>query len=98
MREQIFTLNADGDILEKPNKIYISYKHGKNFCEVRPQANGLKIWLDISFEDLDDPNELGRDVSNVGHYGTGQVETKISDQTELEKVMYLIEQSYRQTL
>jgi predicted transport protein len=98
LREQIFSLNIDDDILEKPNKIYISYKHGKNFCEIRPQANGLKIWLDIPYEDLDDPNKLGRDVSNVGHYGTGQVETKVSSQAELEKVMYLIEQSYRQTI
>jgi predicted transport protein len=98
LREQIFSLNIDDDILEKPNKIYISYKHGKNFCEIRPQANGLKIWLDISYNDLDDPNNLGRDVSNVGHYGTGQVETKISSQAELEKIMYLIEQSYRQTI
>jgi predicted transport protein len=98
LREQIFSLNIDDDILEKPNKIYISYKHGKNFCEIRPQANGLKIWLDIPYEDLDDPNKLGRDVSNVGRYGTGQVETKVSSQSELEKVMYLIEQSYRQTI
>ena len=98
LREQIFSLNVDDDILEKPNKIYISYKHGKNFCEIRPQANGLKIWLDITYNDLDDPNKLGRDVSNVGHYGTGQVETKISSQSELEKIMHLIEQSYRQTI
>ena len=98
LREQIFSLNIDDDILEKPNKIYISYKHGKNFCEIRPQANGLKIWLDITYSDLDDPNKLGRDVSNVGHYGTGQVETKISSLSELEKIMYLIEQSYRQTI
>ena len=98
LREQIFVINADGDILEKPNKIYISYKHGKNFCEIQPQSNSLKIWLDIPSSELDDPDKLTRDVSKVGHHGTGQVETKLSALSELEKIMFLIEQSYRQTL
>lgn len=98
LKERIFALNADGDILEKPNKIYISYKHGKNFCEVRPQSKEIKIWLDISFNELDDPKKLSRDVSQVGHYGTGEVETKLGNLSELDDVMNLIEQSYKQTL
>lgn len=98
LKERIFALNVDGDILEKPNKIYISYKHGKNFCEVRPQSKEIKIWLDISFTELDDPKKLSRDVSQVGHYGTGEVETKLGNLSELDDVMNLIEQSYKQTL
>lgn len=98
LKERIFALNVDNDVLEKPNKIYISYKHGKNFCEVRPQSKEIKIWLDIPFSDLDDPKKFSRDVSNVGHYGTGEVETKLGSLAELEDVMYLIEQSYNQTL
>ena len=98
LKERIFALNVDNDVLEKPNKIYISYKHGKNFCEVRPQSKEIKIWLDIPFNDLDDPKKFSRDVSNVGHYGTGEVETKLGSLAELEDVMYLIEQSYNQTL
>lgn len=98
LKERIFSLNVGDDILEKPNKIYISYKHGKNFCEVRPQSKEIKIWLDIPYGDLDDPKKLSRDVSNVGHYGTGEVETKLGNLSELGDVMYLVEQSYKQTL
>jgi len=98
LRERIFALNVDDDILEKPNKIYISYKHGKNFCEVHPQSKDIKIWLDISYSDLDDPKKIGRDVSKVGHHGTGEVETKLGNLSELDDVMNLIEQSYKQTL
>lgn len=98
LREKVFALNAEGDIIEKPNKIYISYKHGKNFCEIRPQSKEVKIWLDISFSELDDPKKLSRDVSQVRHYGTGEVETKFGNLSELDDVMYLIEQSYKQTL
>ena len=97
-REKVFALNADGDILEKASKIYVSYKHGKNFCEVAFLANSMKIWLDIPFSDIDDPNKLCRDVSKVGHHGTGHTETKLSNNSEIENIMYLVEQSYRQTL
>jgi predicted transport protein len=98
LRDQIFAINAEEDILEKPNKIYISYKHGKNFCEIQPQSNGLKIWLDIPSSELNDPDKMTRDVSKVGHHGTGNVETKLSTLSDLEKIILLIEQSYRQTL
>ncbi len=97
-RERIFALNVDGDILEKASKIYVSYKHGKNFCEVAFLANSMKIWLDIPFSDIDDPNKLCRDVSKVGHHGTGHTETKLSNVSEVDNVMFLVEQSYRQTL
>jgi len=97
-RERIFALNVDGDILEKASKIYVSYKHGKNFCEVAFLANSMKIWLDIPFSDIDDPYKLCRDVSKVGHHGTGHTETKLSNVSEVDNVMFLVEQSYRQTL
>jgi predicted transport protein len=97
-RERVFALNVDGDILEKASKIYISYKHGKNFCEVQFLANSMKIWLDLPFSDIDDPSKLCRDVSKIGHHGTGHTETKLSTISEIDSIMYLVEQSYRQTI
>lgn len=98
LREQIFDLADDDSIIEKANKMYISYKHGKNFCEVRIQAKALWIWLDIHQAELDDPYELTRDVTNIGHYGTGQVDLKLTSLSDIDKVIGLIEQSFRQTL
>ncbi len=98
LRERIFLLNDDSDIIEKPNKIYVSYKHGKNFCEIQIQANKLKIWLDIPHAELDDPKKISRDVSKIGHHGTGTTETNFSDLSELDAVLNLVEQSYKQTL
>jgi len=98
LREKIFAIAEDGEIAEKANKMYISYKHGKNFCEVRIQAKALWIWLDINQAELHDPHELTRDVSNIGHYGTGQVDLKLSSLSDLEKVVGLIEQSYKLTI
>jgi predicted transport protein len=98
LRERIFALSEGDTITEKANKMYIGYKHGKNFAEVRLQSKLLQIWLDISAEELEDPYQLARDVENIGHYGTGDVEVRLSDLKDLDKVMALVEQSYKQTV
>ena len=99
LREGIFAwAGEEGDIIETPNKLYISYRHGKNFCEVQVQARALKVFIDISPADLHDPQEMGRDVSSVGHWGTGHVQVKIDDIDQVGYVLGLIEQAYRLTL
>ena len=53
VREGIFALaREDGDIIETSNKLYIAYRHGRNFCELVVQAGGLKSYLDIPHSDL----------------------------------------------
>jgi predicted transport protein len=78
--------------------MYIGYKHGKNFCEVRIQTRAILIWLDIAPAELDDPSQVVRDVSTTGHYGTGKVEVKLTNSNQLDKVMRLVEQSFKQTV
>ena len=98
LRDRILGLAEEGEIVEKAHKIYIGYKHGKNFCEVYLQAKIIQIWLDISISELDDPTHLVRDVSKIGHHGTGNSEIRLSNSSEIESVMNLIEQSFRLTL
>ncbi len=98
LRDHIFTFAEEGEIVEKFNKMYIGYKHGKNFCEVRIQTAALKVWLDIPLSELKDQLGLVRDVSDIGHYGTGQVEMHLSNSTDINNAVPLIEQSFLQTI
>ena len=84
--------------LKTPNKLYVSYRHGRNFCEVEVQARSLKIHIDIPHAELYDPLGIARDVSNVGHWGTGDTQVKVEDLEQADYVLGLIEQAYRQTL
>lgn len=97
LRERILAFDED-EIIEKANKMYIGYKHGKNFCEVKVQSQGLKMWLDIAPEDLHDPLHLSKDVRDIGHHGTGDTEVRLASLTQLESVLKLIEQAYQQTV
>jgi len=98
LRDAILTLGEEGEIVEKANKMYIGYSHGKNFAEIRIQSNGIKVWLDIPYIDLEDPLNLARDVQEIGHYGTGQVEINLTTLEKLKYVITLIKQSYQQTI
>ena len=98
LRDRIIQLDENDEITEKPLKTYIGYKHGINFCEVQIQTKLLKLWLDIPYSFLDDPYNIARDVTDLGHYGTGDVEVKVADYDELEKAMFLVEQAYQHTM
>jgi predicted transport protein len=99
LRERILGLgSADAEIVETVNKLYVSYRHGKNFVEVQVQAKGLKLSLDIPYSELHDPRGMARDVSSVGHWGTGDVAVKFQDAKDLEYVLGLIEQAYVYTI
>ena len=99
LRQNIMGLaTEEGDIIETPNKLYISYRHGKNFCEVQFMAKGLKLFLDLDISEISDPKQIVRDMSNKGHWGTGNIEIRLNSLDEIEYVRDLIEQAYRLTL
>ena len=94
-RERIFELqSADGELVEVFRKMYIGYKRGKNFCEVHLYQNELVIWLDLPFSDLKDPHKLAVDASGKGHWGTGEVEIRLSNLADVDSVMELVKQAY----
>lgn len=86
--------NLDAGVREEVRKQYIAYKLTTNFVEVVPLTNELKLFLDITIEELNDPHGLGRDVTAVGHWGTGSVEVRLSSFEQLEAVMDLVRQSF----
>jgi predicted transport protein len=98
LRNHIFQLNSDETLTEKATKNYIAFRHGKNFCEVWIQSSKLKIWIDMSTNEVNDPFNITRDVSKVGHWGTGDLEVTLEDETQLDQVMDVIEQAYRLTV
>jgi predicted transport protein len=82
-----------GNIEIKPKKKYIAFVCGKNIVDIHPQQKALKIWLNLSLGELDDPKQLTRDVSNTGHWGNGDYEIRISSDENLEYILSLIKQT-----
>lgn len=64
-------LNLTNDIEIKPQKLYIAFKKDGNIACIALLKKGLKIFIDVSAGQLDDPKALAKDVSQIGHWGTG---------------------------
>ncbi|NCC71054.1 hypothetical protein EOM09_05725 [bacterium] len=92
LKNQIMLFNEKIDVV--PKKHYIAFKIEKNFVDILPQKNKIKLWLNLSKGKLKDINSITRDVSNVGHWGNGDYEISFSKSNELPIIISLIKQSY----
>lgn len=87
-------LNLASDLEIKPKKLEIGMtKNGKIFSDIVFLKSGLKIFINLKKGDLDDPKNLMRDVSNIGHWGNGDYEVIVNDTKNLEYLMSLIKQA-----
>mgnify|MGYP000577485022 FL=1 len=87
-------LNFD-NIEVKPKKKYIAFVSGRNVVDIHPQRKALKIWINMTIGELDDPKGITRDVSSTGHWGNGDYELQIKSDEHLEYILSLIKQSIK---
>lgn len=53
----------------------------------------LKIWINLKKGTLKDPQNIMRDVSTIGHWGNGDYELIVDDNSNLEYIMFLVKQA-----
>lgn len=89
-------LNLDDNVNVQPKKQTIGFRVENNiFCDIVIQSRGLKIYVNLKSGDLQDEKEIARDVSNVGHWGNGSYEIKMSDSEDLEYILSLLKQALK---
>lgn len=87
-------INLSDDIEVKPQKHYMTFKkNNRNLVSIEIQQTCLKLYINLKRGELDDPKNIARDVSSIGHYSTGDYELKISDDKNLEYIMSLVKQA-----
>ena len=95
LKERILAI--DKDIIEDPKKYYIAYKTTRNFVDIVFKKSKLKLYINMKTGTLDDPRGLARDLEtpvHIGHWGNGDYEVEVSEHTDIDYVMDLIQQSY----
>lgn len=88
----------DPGVTEVFLKTVIAYKAETNFVDVIPQAKALKLILNLSFHELQDPEKMARDVAEIGSLGTGDVEVHLRDSTQLPYIMGLVRQAFEKQM
>lgn len=87
------TLNLADGIEVKPQKDYIAFKKDRNIVCYELQKKQMKIFVGAKWGTIDDSKGLARDVSQVGHYGTGDYQIQVDNDNDLEYIMSLIKQT-----
>lgn len=95
-RKQVLALNPC--VTEEFLKLYVAYKAETNFVDVVPQAKRMRLSLNMPFADISDPKGLCKDTTNIGRWGNGDVEVRLSSFEELPYVMGLVRQSFEQQM
>lgn len=89
-------LGLGDDVSKKTLQNYFAFRRIKNFAcvEVKPSLGVLRLYLKVAPDDVTLEEGFTRDVRNVGHFGTGDLEVTIGTAADLERAMTLITQSY----
>ncbi len=93
IREYITGL--DTSIEETPKKQYIAYKTSQNFVCLETSRNKITLFLKLNPDEIKPLPRQARDVTRIGHFGTGDFELTIKDMSDFEETKQLINQSLK---
>src|ERR1017187_9841102 len=92
---QEFVLGLDAAIQEVPKKFYVAYKLSQNIVCMEVKKKNVILYLKLEPKKLSSLPSIARDVTAIGHYGTGDLELVLESQTSFEASKPLIQQAYR---
>jgi predicted transport protein len=76
-------------------KTYRAYQRLRNFaCLCPPQRSKLLVYLKVNPKDVDLVPGFTRDVSGLGHHGTGDLEVQLRTPRDVERAQDLFRASY----
>lgn len=91
-----YLVGLGDDVQLKPMKYYFAFKRLKNFAcvELYRKAKVLTVHVKVDPESITLEEGFTRDVREIGHFGTGDLEISIRTMEEFEKAKPLLLKSY----
>ncbi|WP_154836947.1 DUF5655 domain-containing protein [Staphylococcus sp. Marseille-Q1834] len=91
-----YLMNLGDDVQFKELKLYLAFKRIKNFVcmEILPNKQKLLLYVKGDVKNVAFEKGFIRDVTNIGHYGTGNLAIEIRNKEDIEKAKKYIEESY----
>lgn len=91
-----FLLALGDDVQYSELHYYFAFKRLRNFAclQVQPQTKKIIMWLRLDPDTVQIEKGFSRDVRNIGHHGTGDLEVTIGSDEDFEKAKSLIMLSY----
>lgn len=90
-----FVMSLDPAMEEAPKKLYVAFKISKNIVCMEVQHQKVTLFLKLDPKKVQAPRSMARDVSEIGHFGTGDLELTLKNPEDLEQVKQLIVLAYQ---
>lgn len=87
------------DVAVKMTEYYIAFRRMKNFAtvELRNQLGKLLVCVKVDPATVALEKGFTRDVTKIGHFGTGNLEISIASEIDLERAKPLIDRAYNES-
>ncbi len=91
-----FLLALGDDAQMTVRKTYFAFRRIKNFAcvEMQPQSKRIIVWVKIDPSSIELEKGFTRDVREIGHFGTGNLELTIQNDEHIERAKPLLLKSY----
>jgi predicted transport protein len=92
---QEFVIALDPAIEQTPKKFYVAYRTTQNIVCMEVQKKKVYLFLKLNPKKVTPEPGFIRDVSEIGHYGTGDVEVTLTTLAQVERAKPLIQMAYK---
>lgn len=89
-----YILALGDDVTENQLKLYTAFKKIKNIICVEVYQKQILLHMRLNPDDIELEDGFTRDMRNVGHYGTGDLQIIIKSPEDIEKAKPLIDRAY----
>lgn len=83
------------DIDVDAKKLYIAFKGSRNIIDVEFNKNKIKIYINMKKGTLNDPLNITKDISNIGHWGNGNYCIIMDKKDDIDNIIPLVKQSLK---
>ena len=83
------------DIDVDVKKYYIAFKGRRNIVDIEFTQSKIRVDINMKKGTLNDPLNITKDISSIGHWGNGDYRVEITKEEEIDNVIPLIRQSLK---
>ena len=89
-----FIMTLGDDVSENRMKLYVAFKKIKNFACAELAKDKVILYLKLDPTKFQFEEGFSRNVKDIGHWGTGDIEITIKNNDDFQKAQGLIEKAY----
>lgn len=91
-----YIMSLGDDITENQLKLYTAFKKIKNFVCAEIYHSKILLHLKLNPDEIELIKDFTKDMRNIGHFGTGDLQIIIKKTEDFEKAKQLIDKAYNE--